>query len=279
MESNIGYTQSKTKDSPYFDIHLPKNIRQVFFIFNIFGLYLLYLSLDKVMSDITVEVLKKALPDKYKVRITDEFADKINQLLDDPDYAEIYRDNFLAYSTVLNDGKFKMEEYLNAVKYCSHKLMGRSNIDSYIRTFPDRYNDFLAKGYSDKEISAQVSIYNKGKLPNSILEQSIIPSWIINQDLHQKAINVLADLMMTANSEKVRADSANSLLVHLKPPEVKKVELDIGVKSNKEIDDMKTLLAELSAKQLQLIDNGMASVVDVAHTKIIEAEYKEVENE
>ena len=231
------------------------------------------------MSDITVEVLKKALPDKYKVRITDEFADKINQLLDDPDYAEIYRDNFLAYSTVLNDGKFKMEEYLNAVKYCSHKLMGRSNIDSYIRTFPDRYNDFLAKGYSDKEISAQVSIYNKGKLPNSILEQSIIPSWIINQDLHQKAINVLADLMMTANSEKVRADSANSLLVHLKPPEVKKVELDIGVKSNKDIDDMKTLLAELSAKQLQLIDNGIASVVDVAHTKIVEAEYKEVENE
>lgn len=231
------------------------------------------------MSDITVEVLKKALPDKYKVRITDEFADKINQLLDDPDYAEIYRDNFLAYSTVLNDGKFKMEEYLNAVKYCSHKLMGRSNIDSYIRTFPGRYNDFLTKGYSDKEISAQVSIYNKGKLPNSILEQSIIPSWIINQDLHQKAINVLADLMMTANSEKVRADSANSLLVHLKPPEVKKVELDIGVKSNKEIDDMKTLLAELSAKQLQLIDNGMASVVDVAHTKIVEAEYKEIENE
>ena len=83
------------------------------------------------MSYITVEVLKKALPDKYKVRITDEFADKINQLLDDPDYTEIYRDNFLAYSTVLNDGKFKMEEYLNAVKYCSHKLMGRSNIDSY----------------------------------------------------------------------------------------------------------------------------------------------------
>ena len=42
---------------------------------------------------------------------------------------------------------------------------------------------------------------------------------------------------------------------------------------------MKTLLAELSAKQLQLIDKGMASVVDVAHTKIVEAEYKEVENE
>ena len=100
---------------------------------------------------------------------------------------------------------------------------------------------------------------------------------MINQDLHQKAINVLADLMMNANSEKVRADSANSLLVHLKPPEVKKVELDIGVKANKEIDDMKNLLAQLSAKQKSLIDNGVVSVADVAHTKIVEAHYEELD--
>lgn len=228
------------------------------------------------MSELTQEVLQKALPSSIKGRITEELVDTINQVLDDPDYAELYRENFLTYTAVLNDGKYRMNEYLNAVKYCTHKLMGKTNIESYIVVFPDRYNAFVAKGYNQKEIHAQVSIYNKGKLVNAVMEQSIIPSWIINQDLHQKAINVLVELMMTANSEKVRADSANSLLVHLKPPEVKKVELDIGVKANKELDDMKTLLAELSAKQLQLIDNGVASVVDVAQTKIIEAEYKEV---
>lgn len=228
------------------------------------------------MSELTQEVLQKALPKNVKGRLTDEMVDTINQVLNDPEYAELYRENFLTYSSVLQDGNFKMNEYLNAVRYCSHKLMGKTNIESYVSVFPDRYSNFLAKGYSQKEIHAQVSIYNKGKLVNAIMEQSIIPSWIINQDLHQKAINVLAELMMTANSEKVRADSANSLLVHLKPPEVKKVELDIGVKANKELDDMKTLLAELSAKQLQLIDNGVASVVDVAQTKIIEAECREV---
>ena len=226
---------------------------------------------------LSIDVLKKALPDKYKRGLSQEVLDNINQTLSDPDLHEVYRNNFMSYLTVLGDGKYKITDYLSAVKYCTHKLMGNSNIDSYIKTFPDRYGDMLARGLGAKEISSIVSIYNKGKLVNTIMEQSIIPSWVINQDLHQKAINVLADLMMNANSEKVRADSANSLLVHLKPPEVKKVELDIGVKANKEIDDMKNLLAQLSAKQKSLIDNGVVSVADVAHTKIVEAQYEELD--
>ena len=231
------------------------------------------------MSDLSIEVLKKALPPKLKNRINQELLDKVESTLQDPQMYEIYRENFLTYSSVLNDGKFKMDEYLNAVKYCTHKLMGKSNIESYIKTFPDRYNQMLLNGYGQKEIASFVAVYNKGKMVNAILEQSIIPSWIINQDLHQKAINVLADLMMNANSEKVKADSANSLLVHLKPPEVKKVELDIGVKANKEIDDMKTLLAELSAKQLAMMNSGVVDVTDVANTKIVNAEYREIDND
>lgn len=46
-------------------------------------------------------------------------------------------------------------------------------------------------------------------------------------------------VLVTSEGRIVRASGANSLLVHLKPPEVKKVELDIGVKANKEIDDFK----------------------------------------
>ena len=231
------------------------------------------------MSDLSIEVLKKALPTKLKNRVNQELLDKIESTLQDPQMYEIYRENFLTYSSVLNDGKFKMDEYLNAVKYCTHKLMGKSNIESYTKTFPDRYNQMLLNGYGQKEIASFVAVYNKGKMVNAILEQSIIPSWIITQDLHQKAINVLAELMINANSEKVRADSANSLLVHLKPPEVKKVELDIGVKANKEIDDMKTLLAELSAKQLAMMNSGVVDVTDVANTKIVNAEYREIDND
>lgn len=226
---------------------------------------------------LSLEVLKKALPDKYKKSVNQALLDSINQTLSHPELYDDYRNNFISYLSVLRDGKFKLSEYLNAVKYVTHKLMGESNQDSYIKTFPDRYNAMLVKGLSAKEISSYVAIYNKSKLVNLIYEQSMIPTWIINQDIYQKAINVQVELMMTASSEKVRSDAANSLLNHLKPPEVKKVELDIGVKANKEIEGMKSLLAELAGKQKQLIDNGVVTTREVANTKIIEANFTELD--
>ncbi|MFB6349642.1 hypothetical protein ACFBZI_09430 [Moraxella sp. ZJ142] len=224
-------------------------------------------SVDDTALDI--ELLKKTLPDKYRRGVTDEMVSRINQLLSDPDLHEAYRNNFVSYMTVLNDGKYKLDDYLNAVKYCTHKLMGNSNIDSFIKTFPDRYQAMMVKGHTAKEISAHVAMYNKTKLVNAIMEQSAIPSWIINQDLYQKAINVQADLMLNAMSEKVRSDAANSLLVHLKPPEVKKVELDVGIKKNDDIEQLRNITVELAAQQRRLIQAGVITARDTAETKLI----------
>lgn len=226
---------------------------------------------------LTTELLAKALPDKYKRQVNQDLLNQINQTLSEPNLYETYKENFITYLSVLNDGKYKMSDYLNAVKYCTHKLMGQSNQDSYIKTFPDRYNDMLSRGLSAKEISSFVAIYNKNKLVQSIMEQSMIPSWIINQDLYQKAINVQADLMMNAQSEKVRSDAANSLLIHLKPPEVKKVELDIGLKKNDDIENLRLITAQLASEQKRLIESGVVDARHIAQTKlIVEGEYDEV---
>lgn len=218
---------------------------------------------------LTIEVLKKTLPDKYKRGVTDEMVNHINTVLNDPELHEAYRDNFLAYMSVMNEGKYKIDDYLNAVKYCTHKLMGNSNMDSFVKTFPDRYQTMLAKGYTAKEMSAHVAMYNKNKLVNTIMEQSAIPSWIINQDLYQKAINVQAELMMSAQSEKVRSDAANSLLIHLKPPEVKKVELDIGLKKNDDIEQLRNLTVELAAQQRRMIEAGVVTAKETAEFKLV----------
>ena len=155
--------------------------------------------------------------------------------------------------------------------------MGKTNEAAYMGTFPDRYADMHARGLTAKEMSSIISVYNKAKLVNLIFEQTLIPTWVLNQDLYQKAINVQADLMMTANSEKVRSDAANSLLVHLKPPEVKKVELDIGLKADKGIDEMRTMLATLSAKQKELIDVGVVNTKEVAEMRLVGDTYEEQE--
>lgn len=227
---------------------------------------------------LTLEVLQKTLPDKYKRQVNQELLDTILTTLNDPTLYEEFAEGFLSYLDVLQDGKYKITDYLNAIKYCTYKLMGNTNQESYIKAFPDRYNRMLSNGMSAKEISSFVSKYNQNDLVNRIMAQSMIPTWILNQDKYQKAINIQYELMMDKDvSPKVRSDAANSLLIHLKPPEVKKVELDIGVKSNKEIDEMRTLLAELSAKQKNLIDNGIVSLSEVAKTKIVEAEYEELD--
>mgnify|MGYP000095913977 CR=1 FL=1 len=218
---------------------------------------------------LSIDILRKSLPDKYKATVSQELLDTINDTLDDPDLFETYRDNFISYTSVLNDGRFIVTDYLNAVKYCTQKLMGKTNTDAYMVTFPDRYQSMLNRGLSSKDMSSIISVYNKSKLVNNILEQSLIPSWILNQDLYQKAINVQAELMMSANSEKVRSDAANSLLTHLKPPEVQKVELDIGIKKDGVMDDLKQVLTELALKQQQYIAAGITQISDVTQQRLV----------
>lgn len=218
---------------------------------------------------ITTEVLKHSLPDKFKNSVNDELLTNINNTLSDPDLYETYRDNFLSYMSVLNDGRYKITDYLNAVKYCTQRLMGKSQIDSYIVTFPDRYNTMIQNGKSSKDISSIVTVYNKSKLVNAIMEQSLIPSYILNQDLYQKAINVQAELMNTATSEKVRSDAANSLLTHLKPPETKKVELDIGLKQGNEVEQLRNVIVELAGKQRKFIEAGVVTAKETAEQRLI----------
>lgn len=229
------------------------------------------------MTPMTVEQFREALPDKVKKSVHQDLIDQINNTLSEPEMFEVYRDNLLSYTKVMQDGKFKIDQYLNAVKYVSHKLMGRTNIDAYSRTFPDKIARFAQDKVSDKDISAYVSAYNKSKLVNLIFEQTMIPSWVLNQDAYQKAINVQVELMMSANSEKVRSDAANSILTHLKPPEVTKVELDIGMKKDSSIDQLRQAMLDLAAEQKKAIMAGAVNAQNVAHSRIvIDQEMKDV---
>ena len=230
------------------------------------------------MSALTIEQFKQALPEKVKKSVNQELIDSINNTLSDPEMFEAYRENLLSYTKVMADGRFKVQEYTNAVRYVSHKLMGCTNIEAYTKTFPDKYARFVAQGVQAKDIASYVTAYNKSKLVNLIFEQTLIPSYVLNQDLYQKALNVQADLMVNANSEKVRTDAANSLLSHLKMPEVHKVELDIAVKEDSSIAALRQATLELARHQRDSIGAGQMNAQEVAHSKlqVIDVEAKEV---
>lgn len=233
-----------------------------------------------MVSPLTPEQFKEALPPAIRKNVNQELVDKVNATLSEPELYEQYRENLISYSHVMKEGKFKISSYVDAVKYVSHKLMGRTNIDSYARTFPDKMQRFAVDGVSQKDISAYVSAYNKSKLVNLILEQSLIPSWVLNQDLYQKALNVQAELMVSANSEKVRSDAANSLLTHLKQPETQKVELDIGVKEDSSIAVLRQATMALARQQRESIQAGSMNAQEIAHSNVvINGETSEVEDE
>lgn len=221
------------------------------------------------MSALTVEQFKVALPDKVKKSINQELVDQINATLSNPDMYEAYRDNLLSYTKVMADGRFKIGDYVNAVKYVSHKLMGASNIEAYTKTFPDKYARFVANGVQSKDIASYVTAYNKSKLVNLIFEQTLVPSYVLNQDLYQKALNVQAELMVSAKSEKVRSDAANSLLTHLKMPETQKVELDIAVKEDGSIAALRATTLELAKQQRLMVEAGAMNAQQVAHSKLV----------
>lgn len=229
------------------------------------------------MHPLTVDQFRQALPDKVKKSVSQELIDQINTTLAEPELFEAYRDNLLSYSKVMADGRFKVDQYISAVRYVSHKLMGSTNIDAYSKTFPDKMQRFAATGVSSKDIASYVTAYNKSKLVNLIFEQTLIPTYVLNQDLFQRALNVQADLMTNANSEKVRCDAANSLLSHLKMPETQKVELDISVKEDSAIAALRETTLALARQQRMMLEAGAMNAQEVAHSRlVIEGEAREV---
>lgn len=213
---------------------------------------------------IETEELAKAMPVALRGNITDELTDKLNLAIGDPEEARIIRDNMISYTGVLNEGKFRTDDYLSAVMYVSYKLMGHTNGDAYAKTFPDRYASLTARGATAKDISAYVSAYSKNKLVNLILEQTMIPTWVLNAEVYQEAINTQARLMTTAKSEMVRTQAANSILTHLKKPEKHEVELKVGVQETSGMKELQSMLTDLAEQQQKAIEAGMTTR-EVAH--------------
>lgn len=219
---------------------------------------------------LTVQMVEQALPANLKKNATQTLVDKINNIVSDPIIAENIRENFISFVGVLKDGKYKTEDYLSAVAYVSFKLMGDTNQDAYFKTFPQRYQALLAAGRKSNEISAYVSAYANGKLVNSVMEMAAIPVWLINRDVYQRAINVQADLMVNAQSEKVRSDAANSILTHLAKPKEAASAAVINIDINKDsgMTELKNSIEELARRQQELISRG-ASTKDIAAIDII----------
>ena len=231
---------------------------------------------EKRECAVTKEMLVRVAPSGKRNLISDKFVEKFNKVLKKSDIRQELKDNFIGYISVLQDGQYKIEDYLSAVKYVSYKLMGDSNAVAWSKTFPERYQHLVQTGIADRDLSSRVALYNRNQLVNKVMEQTLIPHYVLNQDLYQKALNTQAELMMHAKSEKVRSDAANSLLTHLKMPETSKLEVDVNVKQDESIAELRKATMELVAEQKRALQSGSMSTREVAHSRVITGEIVDV---
>lgn len=205
---------------------------------------------------LTLEQVKSALPPGNRNNVSQEMVNQLNALSKDPEEARYIRDNFISFSQVLMEGKFRLGDYVQAVMFVSYKVMGKTNLDAYKLTFPDRHAAMVHSGKPQKDIASMVTAYNKGALVTKIMERAIIPTWILNQDMFQAALQTQFELMTDVRvSDKVRCEAANSLLTHLKKPEVHKSELKINIAPNNGMAALEENLRKISQAQLSLIEH------------------------
>ena len=224
----------------------------------------------------TKEELIQALPATVQSGVSDDLVNELNNVITDPDFREAFRDNMISYNRVLSEGKFKLSSYMNAVMYVSYKLMGYNNMDAYSLTFPDKWKTWMQQGKTSQTMSASIAMYNKSKLVNLVYAQAVIPTHVLNQDKFQEAINHQFWLMKNADSQKVQSDAANSLMIHLKPPEEKQVNLNIGLEETDSIKDLKNVIVQLAEQQIKGIESKTWTAGEMAASRIIEAEVVEV---
>lgn len=226
---------------------------------------------------LTADQFKQVLPANVKIRVTDTMVDKINGICTDPKLRENFRENLLSYTSVMNDGKYKLDSYLSAVMFVSYKLLGDTNTVAYAKTFPARYQRLIDEGCDDKTISSYSTAFNKTKLVQAIVAQTLTPVHVLNADVYQKAINVQATLMLTANSENVRTLAANSIMTQLRPPEAAKLEIDITHKKDDSINVLQEAMREMASQYREKIIEGGITVKEAAHTTLNLTEEKEGE--
>jgi hypothetical protein len=228
-------------------------------------------------GQLTLQQVKDAMPSRQKKNITQELIDTLNQVAGDENFRDFFRENMLGYTNVLQDPNLTLPGYIAAVKYVSYKLMGCTNEEAWKRSHPERYQRCVDEQKDPAYIRSVVCAYNKGKMVQQMLQQSMIPIWVLNQDKVQQAINVQAQLMMSAKSEKVRSDAANSLLTHLKQPEARKVQLDVAVKQDDSITELRKVMTDLAAEQKRAIQAGVTDAAELGRSKLIDGESERID--
>lgn len=219
--------------------------------------------------------------------IDEEFMDKLEVISGSGDEVidEYMGENFVEWLGVLEGGKWGLREYIDAVKYCSYRLLGETQESSYRKCFQEKCGKVEERYSGESEASRKERVcwlaraYDKNKLVCMIMRQSLVPSWILNAPLYQEALNEL--VKMVRNNEvkgmsKVRACEA--IIEATKQPEEVKVSIggNVGVRSEA-MDELRQVTEELCRGLKEEMRSGRKDLREVSEIELVKNSEDEYE--
>lgn len=228
---------------------------------------------DTVNEETVYGWFNKTIRSKKKLTITDECLELINRTIKEPEFDGFrFIDTLITYQNALAGDRVNLEEYINAVRFCSFLEVTNGNAtEAYIKTF--NYRGFVkdrveAAKNTDayKQLASAATRYRKSPLVVNIMTQAEVPLWLMFQGYRYQAVNVLVKEMNNAPLPKDRINAADRLLFHLKPPENIKVELEVGLKQDNIVDQYEAMLGNMVKEQKRLIESG-SSLNNIANIK------------
>lgn len=228
---------------------------------------------DTVNEETVYGWFSKTIRSKKKLTITDECLELINRTIKEPEFDGFrFIDTLITYQNALAGDRVNLEDYINAVRFCSFLEVTNGNAtEAYIKTF--NYRGFVkdrveAPKNSDayKQLASAATRYRKSPLVVNIMTQAEVPLWLMFQGYRYQAVNVLVKEMNNAPLPKDRINAADRLLFHLKPPENIKVELEVGLKQDNIVDQYEAMLGNMVKEQKKLIESG-SSLNNIANIK------------
>ena len=234
-------------------------------------------------KEVTLFDLQCAMPSK-KNTVTQEIADIINKVQQEPEFqGETLLQTMVTYQNVLQTAKVGIKEYISAIRFCAYLIgMDDNYTEAYKRTFYERkfVQDRMQLATDDPrygELTSAASRYRRSKLVVDILTLSQIPMEIMFAGMRYKAVGVLANVMMTAKYDRDKIAAASQLLLATKSDNIK-VDLDINVKENTAVTDLRAQLAQMAATQVAYLESGTATLKELGALKP-KGEYEDAEVE
>lgn len=133
---------------------------------------------------------------------SEQLVDRINTIIATDENGEFFEQSLTDYSSLIKDKKYTAEQYVNAIRYCSLKMI-MSKYKAWGRTFPDRLARLEQKALENrwdnstliKTGSAYATTYERSPLVVAIDAEMMIPSHLLYASHRNRAVEKLIDLM------------------------------------------------------------------------------------